>query len=288
MDKIEDEKKDKPIRVELDKPIQLEVTYGNVRNTMWNTLQATLMQVAIYGTVLGMLFLPSYIGNININGTKGKVAKMYVNGTIGRDSGYGNTDANRMIEYLDSAKNSNASGYWFVINSPGGYVYPSKEIADKVLEVKAGKDGILGNEDDVPVVMQIKDMGASGAYWIACTGDKIYADETSLVGSIGVKMGYLEISELLKKIGVKPVNIHAGKYKDMGNPYNEITDEQKKLLEDHINVAYKMFVSHVAKNRNMKYEEVEKLATGWIYYGDEAKKNKLIDEMLADELIKYW
>lgn len=264
----------------IDKPLKHEVTYGNVRNTMWNSITAALAQVAVMGAFLGVLFVPAFYQQLRNEGeNKGKVARLHINGTIGRSNGYGNTDANKIVGYFDNATASGVSAYWIIINSGGGYVYPSKEIADKVLEVRAGKDGTLGTLDDIPVVMQIKDIGASGAYMIAATGERIFADETSLVGSIGVRMDYLEYSELARNLGIKPVSISKGKYKTIGNPFKEMTEEEKKVLDQHIETAYRMFITHVAKNRTMKEEDVEKVATGWVYYGSEAKEHHLIDEI---------
>ena len=264
----------------VDKPLKHEVTYGNARNTMWNTLTAALAQVAVMGAFLGILFIPAYYQQLRNEGEdKGKVARLYINGTIGRNNGYGNTDANKIVGYFDNAKENNVSAYWIIVNSGGGYVYPSKELSDKVLEVRAGKDGTLGNKDDIPVVMQIKDIGASGAYMIAATGERIFADDTSLVGSIGVRLDYLEYSELARKLGIKPVSVSKGKYKTIGDPFKELAEEEKKILDQHIETAYRMFIRHVAKNRNMKEEDVEKVATGWVFYGGEAKEKNLIDEL---------
>ena len=274
---------DKPLEIILSnkEPLQVQLNTGTPANTAWNTIQATLTNLAIYATFIGLFLMPSCMNKMQ--SPHGRVARIPLNGTIQRG---GSANADKIVRYLDTVKTDGSTAVWMVINSPGGYVYPSKEIADKILDVRAGKDGILGTADDIPVVMQIKDIGASGAYWIAATGERIFADEASLVGSIGVRMDYFEFSELLKKVGVKSVEIHKGKYKTMGSPYRELTDEERKLLEQHMDVAYKMFIGHVAKNRKMKYDEVEKLATGWIFYGSEAKERKLIDEIGGDKAVE--
>ncbi len=280
---MSDDKKVTTLEVKItnENPLKLQLNTGTPANTAWNTIQATLTNLAIYATFIGILFVPSCM--TKMESPKGRVAKIQLNGTIQRS---GSANADRIINYLDSAKNDAA--VWIAVNSPGGYVYPSKEIADKVLEVRAGKDEKIGTSDDIPVIMQIKDIGASGAYWIAVAGEYIVADEASLVGSIGVRMDYLEFSELLKKTGIKPVEIKKGKHKTMGSPYRELTEDEKKLLEDHIDVAYKMFITHVAKYRNIKYEEIEKLATGEIFYGIEAKDKRLIDAIGGEKAVEEY
>lgn len=260
---------------------------SQIKHSLWESAARYIGLIA----VLGFLLLPSCYKQYETNAAnKARVAKISINGVIGRKGGYDRsiTDADKIIGYFKQAQQEGMEAYWMVINSPGGEVYPSKEIADKVLEVRAGKDGMLKTPDDIPVVMQIKDRGASGAYMIAVSGEKIFADEASEVGSIGVIMRSLEYGDLLQKLGVKPVTIFRGKYKDAMNPYRSMNEEERKKIEGLIDVMYRMFVSHVAKNRQLDYKDAEKLADGWICFGNEAKEKKLIDEVGTEKDVENY
>ena len=124
--------------------------------------------------------------------------------------------SDKIISSIKKAKESkNIKAVIFEINSPGGTVVASKEIADAVKKL------------DKPKVALIRDVGASGAYWIASSADKIVADELSITGSIGVISSYLEFSDLLDKYGITYERLVSGKYKDIGSPYKNLTDARR-------------------------------------------------------------
>lgn len=153
------------------------------------------------------------------------------------------------------------------IDSPGGTVLASKEVADKI------------KESEKPVVAFIRGSGASGAYWIASAADHIIADEMSIVGSIGVTSSYLEFSGLLKEYDVNYQRLVTGEFKDLGTPYKELTDKEEELFMGKLNQIHNFFVEQVAQNRNLSVASVGKLATGEIFLGQEAIKLNLIDEL---------
>ncbi len=153
------------------------------------------------------------------------------------------------------------------INSPGGTAAASQEIFYELKKIKK------------KVVVSIADIGASGAYWISCGSDYIYALPASDVGSIGVIIAIPNLTELLDKIGVDYIVITQGKYKDIGNPAREMTDEEKKILNAQANKIYKLFIEDVAEARGLSLNNVEKLATGLSYPGQEALELGLIDEL---------
>jgi protease-4 len=171
--------------------------------------------------------------------------------------------SNAIIAYLELAeKDSSIKGIILEINSPGGAVVASSEVAQKVKEIKK------------PVVSLIREVGASGAYWIASASDAIVANPLSITGSIGVISTYLEFSELLEKYGIKASTITAGEFKDTGSPFRSLTDEEKVILQNKINMIHNEFVSSVSENRKI---DVSKYATGMFYLGKEAKDIGLID-----------
>ncbi|MBI2040621.1 MAG: signal peptide peptidase SppA [DPANN group archaeon] len=151
------------------------------------------------------------------------------------------------------------------INSPGGTVVASKEIAAAVKEL------------DKPVVAWIREEGASGAYWIASAADKIVADQGSITGSIGVTGSYLEFSKLFDKYGVTYNSLTSGKYKDTGSPYKNLSDSERSYFSGLINALKVQFVQAVAENRNLSFDYVNNLATGQVFLGTDAQNYKLVD-----------
>jgi len=153
------------------------------------------------------------------------------------------------------------------VNSGGGSAAASQEIYEELKKV------------DKPVVVSISDICASGAYYIACASDVIVANRSSSVGSIGVIMQIPNLEELFDKVGIKYTTIKQGKYKDIGSSDRPLTEEEEELLQNQTEKVYRQFISDVAEERNMTIEEIEELATGWIYIGTEALELGLIDEI---------
>ncbi|AJF62323.1 MAG: Signal peptide peptidase SppA, 36K type [archaeon GW2011_AR20] len=160
-------------------------------------------------------------------------------------------------------ENKNIKAVIFEINSPGGTVLASKEIADAVKKL------------DKPKVALIRDVGASGAYWIASSADKIVADELSITGSIGVISSYLEFSELMGEYGIKYERLVSGEYKDAGSPYRELTSAERSLIQSKIDKIDQIFLSQVKESRNLT--NTARIKTGEFFLGIEAKELGLVD-----------
>jgi len=120
---------------------------------------------------------------------------------------------------------------------------------------------------------------SSGGYYIAAATDGIVASPGTITGSIGVIIGYTNLQELFQKIGLAPVVIKSGKYKDIGSPARTMTEEEKKILQDFVDQTHRQFILAVADGRNMDAAVVEGLADGRIYTGEEAMKIGLIDRL---------
>ncbi|MFZ2455329.1 MAG: signal peptide peptidase SppA [Candidatus Altiarchaeia archaeon] len=153
------------------------------------------------------------------------------------------------------------------INSGGGSVVPSRELAYVVRDMKK------------PVVACIRETGASGAYYIASASDHIVADRDSMTGSIGVIMTIQHMYGLYEKLGINVTVIKSGKVKDIGSPYREMTPEENAELTDMVDKIYEDFVSDVALNRNMSVEYVKSISDGSIYLGREAMDLGLVDSL---------
>lgn len=156
------------------------------------------------------------------------------------------------------------------INSPGGSIGAVQEIYEEVNRLK---------DKGKKVVVSMGDVGASGAYYIACAADKIVANPGTITGSIGVLMSLGNMEELFRKIGIKVEVIKRGKHKDIGSLSREMTAEEKKLLQGVIDDAYDQFLQVVIEGRNLKKSKAEKLAQGQVFTGRQAKNLGLIDEI---------
>lgn len=155
------------------------------------------------------------------------------------------------------------------INSPGGTVGAVQEIHSVISRMKA--------ETKKPFVAMFGDMSASGGYYIASACDKIVSHPGALTGSIGVMFSLANFEGLFKKIGVKSEAVKSGKFKDMGSPMREMSEEERKILKGIIDDTYSQFVDAVSAGRNLPRDEVVKLADGRIFTGRQAFDLKLID-----------
>lgn len=154
----------------------------------------------------------------------------------------------------------------FDINSPGGAVVPSQEIASLVKQLNKTKYAV------------ISDVGASGAYWIASSCDKIIANPLSITGSIGVTSSYFDFTDLFEKYGINYNTLIAGSLKEIGSPYKNLTTAERSIMQNKLNIIHAVFASDVAINRNMTFEQIKSIATGEFYLGLEAKELGLIDD----------
>ena len=183
-------------------------------------------------------------------------------------------DTIKLIEKAE--KNPSIKAVLFEINSPGGSAVASEEIANAIRKINKTKAAL------------IREVGASGGYWIASSTDYVVANRVSITGSIGVIASYLEFPGLLGEYNVTYRRLVAGKYKDIGSPFKEMTDEEQKLFQEDLDIIRDYFVSEVAKNRKMSKKDVDKIANGLFYLGVQAKELGLVDELGGrDEAIRY-
>ena len=169
------------------------------------------------------------------------------------------------LEELDEIKN--LKGLVLRINSPGGSALESEKIYKKLKK--------LG----VPIYISMGDVCASGGYYIATVGKKLFADSMTLTGSIGVVMMYPEIEETVKKLDINVESIEKGKGFDMLNPFGKLGEDSKEKLIFFMKQTYAEFKEHVMAARGIDDEELEKIAQGRVWLGSEAKENNLIDEI---------
>lgn len=157
------------------------------------------------------------------------------------------------------------------INSPGGSPAASQEMYQAIGRLRQQK----------PVLCSMGDAAASGGYYVASACDKIYANASTVTGSIGVISQSLNFSGLLNKYGVHDATQKSGKFKDMGNPFGPINPAHQQLEQALIQNIYQQFVNDVLAGRKKKLTRAQilKLADGRVYTGQQAKANGLIDEL---------
>lgn len=218
-------------------------------------------------------------------------AVIRLNGVIG--GGYQDQVA-MLRDGLEAAyANGKVKGIIIRANSPGGSPVISNTAFEEVRRLKA-------EHKDIPLYVVTEDMCASGCYYIAAAADKIYADPSSLVGSIGVIGGSFDFTELMDKIGVKRRLKTAGSNKGMGDPFTPETPEQAKIWEAMLSDTHQEFIKAVKLGRGEKLKDKEypDVFSGRVYTGLEAKKVGLIDDfgsvysiardvVKAPELVSY-
>src|ERR1700722_6097349 len=157
------------------------------------------------------------------------------------------------------------------VNSPGGGVAASEEIYREVKRIRA--------EKKKKIIVSIETVGASGAFYVAAASDKIYADQGSVVGSIGVIAEWMNYGDLLKWAKLKNVVIKTGEFKDTGNPARDLTPNEQAYMQALIDNMFGQFVKAVADGRGMKFDDVKSIANGKVWTGQQALDMKLIDNV---------
>jgi protease-4 len=156
------------------------------------------------------------------------------------------------------------------INSPGGGAAASQEIYNEVVRIR--------REKHKKIISSIESVGASGAYYISSACDKIYANDASVVGSIGVIMEWTNYGELLRWAKLKSVVIHSGELKDAGDPTHELTPKEEAYFQSLADNMYAQFVHDVATGRHSTDDKIRPLATGQVWTGQQALPLGLIDK----------
>jgi len=203
-----------------------------------------------------------------------KIAVIPIKGVISSEASssvFGSTLSSRDIaDQIRSLKDdSSVKAILIDINSPGGSPVASEEISRAIEDTKKEK----------PVYAIINDIGASGGYWIGVSADKLYASKLSVVGSIGVTSAGLSYENLIKDYNITYRQQTAGKYKDLGSPFREQTQEEKEIMQKLLDDLHSEFKIHISKSRNISLEELEEYAQGQIFLGEEAKEIGLIDDI---------
>lgn len=202
--------------------------------------------------------------------SKNRIAIVYAVGEIdGSNKNEGIDSEDISEDLLDIADNDKIKAVVLRINSPGGSAYGSEQIWKAVSVVKSKK----------PIVVSMGDYAASGGYYIACNTDRIFAQPTTLTGSIGIFGIFPNIGGLTDKLGIKFDNVKTNKYSDFGATYRPMNTEERAILQRYINNGYELFTKRCAEGRNMNIDSLKAIAEGRIYSGTDAMRLGLVDEM---------
>ena len=262
---------------------QMSLEHGLVDNYMYADEYDNYIKGRLDTEELEKVSILDYMSNLsllNLVEEKNKIAVIYAQGEIQ----YGQGDINiigqkKMIEALeDAAKDKEVKAIVFRVNSPGGSAMASDLIWNAVEKAKTEK----------PVIVSMGNYAASGGYYIACGADRIFAEPTTITGSIGVFGMLPNAAELAKEIGVNSevVSTHNnGAYYSVVMP---VDDRYKKVVENGIENIYEEFLQRVSQGRNMTVEEVDAIAQGRVWTGVKALEIGLVDEIGGlDAAISY-
>tara|TARA_Y100000310_G_scaffold341249_1_gene439808 strand:+ start:378 stop:1358 length:981 start_codon:yes stop_codon:yes gene_type:complete len=201
-------------------------------------------------------------GNIALIPVEGAISASSASGYFS-ESGASSESIVTQIESANEDESIDAIVFW--INSPGGSAVASDEIASAVLA------------SEKPTVAVIREVGASGAYWIASATDYVIANRMSITGSIGVISSYLEFSELMENYGIGYQRLVAGENKDIGTPFRALAASEEDLLQGKLDLIHDYFIDAIASNRGLERMTVAAAATGEFYLGVEALELGLVD-----------
>jgi protease-4 len=207
-----------------------------------------------------------------------QVAMIPMRGVIGADQ---DIESSEFVSLLDSAyRNIHLQGVVIEMNSPGGSPVHSGIIYDAIRDKQKAYP-------DIPVIVVVEDMAASGGYYIASAADEIYADKASLVGSIGVISSGFDASSLLEKIGVERRTFTAGRNKAFLDPFAPMTEEAKIKWQAVLDETHQQFIQAVKDGRGDKLTITDDVFSGMVFTGSQAIKIGLIDGFSSvNELLK--
>ena len=241
------------------------VDYAGLQNKM-----KTLAQVEDYKKV-HLVSLPSYIdAKVSAKPSKNKVAVLYADGEIVDGSGKSQVAGDRFMKLVEKLrKDKNVKAVVLRVNSPGGSVSAS-------VKIRTALDSLMKEK---PLVASFGDYAASGGYWISSGCQKIYADATSVTGSIGVFSLIPDFSKVTKKVGVNVESVGSNKHSDMMSLMRPFDAAELAYMQASVEDIYELFVNLVATSRGLSVERVDQIAQGRVWAAADALEVGLVDEI---------
>ncbi len=233
--------------------------------TFWR-VAAVLVAIAAVVTV-GLAVAPGTRGALT---TSGSISRVMIEGLIRSDQ--------TRVEALERLENSPAAAVIVHINSPGGTTAGSEQLYDALVRLKAKK----------PLVVVVEGLAASGGYITAIAADHIVAQQSSLVGSIGVLFQFPNFTELMKTVGVKVEEVKSSPLKAAPNGFEPTSPEARAALDALVKDSYAWFRGLVKERRGMDDALLEKVADGRVFTGRQAVELKLIDQLGDEKTAVAW
>jgi protease-4 len=233
--------------------------------TFWR-VAATVLAIAAV-VAIGVIATP---GGRNALTASGSIARVHIEGLIRSD--------NDRVEALERLENSKAAAVVVHINSPGGTTAGSEQLYDSLMRLKAKK----------PMVVVVEGLAASGGYITAIAADHIVAQQTSLVGSIGVLFQFPNFTDLLKTVGVKVEEVKSSPLKAAPNGYEPTSPEARAALDALVKDSYAWFRGLVKERRGIDDALLNQVADGRVFTGHQAVDLKLIDELGDEKTAVAW
>ncbi|MCH7812725.1 MAG: signal peptide peptidase SppA [Planctomycetes bacterium] len=201
------------------------------------------------------------------------VEGLLINAHAAQLFGSGEHPVGLLLEQLDKARrDASVKGVVLRINSPGGTVTASELMHEEVTRFRA--------KTHKPVIAVLMDVAASGGYYVACACDQIFAQRSTITGSIGVIMQTFDLTGTMAKLGVRGDAITSGPNKAAGSPFAKMTDDQRAIFQEIVDQLYGQFVEVVAAGReDLDEDQVRDLADGRVYTAAQALEAGLIDRI---------
>jgi protease IV len=233
--------------------------------TFWRVVAALLAIAAV--VILGLIATPGGRGAFS---ARGSIARVTIEGLIRSDQ--------ERVEALERLANSKAAAVIVHINSPGGTTAGSEQLYDALVQLKAKK----------PLVVVVEGLAASGGYITAIAADHIVAQQTSLVGSIGVLFQFPNFTDLMKTVGVKVEEVKSSPLKAAPNGFEPTSPEARAALESLVKDSYAWFRDLVKSRRGMDDALLDKVADGRVFTGRQAVDLKLVDQLGDEKTAVAW
>jgi protease-4 len=233
--------------------------------TFWRVVAAIVAIAAI--VAVGLIATPS--GRASLT-TSGSIARVNIEGLIRSNQ--------ERVEALERLEKSQAAAVIVHINSPGGTTAGSEQLYDSLMRLKAKK----------PLVVVVEGLAASGGYITALAADHIVAQQSSLVGSIGVLFQYPNFGELMKTVGVSVEQVKSSPLKAAPNGFEPTSPEARAALESLVKDSYAWFRGLVKERRGMDDALLDKVADGRVFTGRQAVELKLVDQLGDEKAAVAW
>ncbi len=181
--------------------------------------------------------------------------------------------ADNIVTALKSAfEDEKTEGVILRINSPGGTPVQAGYIYDEIVRLRE-------KYPETPLYAVVSDMAASGGYYVAAAADEIYASNSSIVGSIGVRMDSFGVVDAMEKLGIESRTLTAGEHKALLDPFSPVDEKAQQHLQSMIDEIHQQFIDAVKKGRGNRLKEIDDIYTGLIWTGKEALEFGLVDKI---------